>query len=334
MGIRTAREGLRWHLIEAKCGQYDFSSAGEILDAADRQGVEIIWDLLHFGWPSDIDIFDRCWVERFSDFTSAFSRWMRNREGSPTFVAPINEISFLSWAGGDKGFLNPFATDLGAELKRQLVRGACQASNVLRTELPGVRLVSPEPVIHIVGDPLRPEDCRQAAEYRLSMFEAWDMLCGRAHPDLGGREENLDIIGVNYYDRNQWWNFGGTITRFQPEYRPFSEILKEVHQRYQRPMWISETGTEGEDRPKWLRYISDEVRAAMQAGVPIHGICLYPIVNHPGWDDDRHCLNGLWDYSGLSGEREIYDPLAQELVRNKSLESEYHETQYTTTTSN
>ena len=54
---------------------------------------------------------------------------------------------------------------------------------------------------------MRPDDRRQAAEYRLSMFEAWDMLAGRIHPESGGKEEYLDVIGVNYYDRNQCWNF-------------------------------------------------------------------------------------------------------------------------------
>ncbi len=38
-----------------------------------------------------------------------------------------------------------------------------------------------------------------------------------------------------------------------------------------------------------------------------------PIVNHPGWLDDRHCYNGLWDYPDDQGEREIYQPLAIEL---------------------
>ena len=45
------------------------------------------------------------------------------------------------------------------------------------------------------------------------MFEAWDMLTGRAQPELGGKEKYLDVIGVNYYDRNQWWNHGKTIRR-------------------------------------------------------------------------------------------------------------------------
>lgn len=157
------------------------------------------------------------------------------------------------------------------------------------------------------------------------MFEAWDMLAGRAHPDLGGKELYLDVIGVNYYDRNQWWNYGGTISRHEPEYRPFREILGEIYARYQRPLFVSETGTENEDRPYWLAYIAQEAQAAMELGVPVQGICLYPILNHPGWDDDRHCFNGLWDYPSPNGDREIYQPLADEVERQKHLERANYE---------
>ena len=45
---------------------------------------------------------------------------------------------------------------------------------------------------------------------------------------------------------------------------------------------------------------------------------LYPIVNHPGWVDDRHCHNGLWDYADENGVREIYEPLAMELARQQT----------------
>jgi len=329
IGILTAREGLRWHLIETEPGRYDFSSALPILEAAQRQGIQIIWDLFHFGWPSRLDIFDPSWVESFAGFASAFARVLRSEMTEPVFVSPVNEISFLCWAGGDAAYLNPFATGRAAELKRQLVRGALKASDAIRAERRDARLVSPEPVIHIVGDPNRPDDLLQASQYRSAMFEAWDMLSGRAQPELSGKESYLDVIGVNYYDRNQWRNHGNTIWRDERDYRPFREILAEVYARYQRPLFVSETGTEGQDRPYWLAYIAEEVRAAIGAGVPLHGICLYPILNHPGWDDDRHCCNGLWDYPQPDGEREIYKPLADELERQKHLKREYHETFFT-----
>ena len=325
VGMRTAREGLRWHLIESQPGKYDFSSALRIHDAAQSQGVQIIWDLLHFGWPEWLDVFTTDWLQSFGEFAAAFAKVLAKETSGTPFVAPVNEISFVSWAGGDVEYINPFSRGRGPELKRQLVRAVLLSSDAVRAEIPAVRLVAPEPVIHIVGDPTQPEDVLRAAEYRLSMFESWDWISGRAQPELGGHPSYLDIIGINYYNRNQWWNHGEIIWLHDPEYRPFREILMEVHARYQRPMFIAETGTEDEDRPAWLAYIAAEAFAARRAGAELHGICLYPILNHPGWDDDRHCKNGLWDYPQPDGSREIYQPLAAELARQQLLEGEIYE---------
>jgi UDP-galactopyranose mutase len=95
-------------------------------------------------------------------------------------------------------------------------------------------------------------------------------------------------------------------------------LLAEVRQRYGRPLFISETGIEDERRPEWLAYVVDEVLAAIARGVPVEGVCLYPIVNHPGWADDRHCHNGLWGYCNANGHRQIYKPLDEELSRQQS----------------
>src|SRR5579871_410094 len=51
LGIHTVRDGIRWHLIESKPGQYDFSSVRPMLYAARRAGVQVIWDIFHYGWP-------------------------------------------------------------------------------------------------------------------------------------------------------------------------------------------------------------------------------------------------------------------------------------------
>jgi len=109
------------------------------------------------------------------------------------------------------------------------------------------------------------------------------------------------------------------IPRTHPQYRPFREMLAEVYERYRRPLFIAETGTESRSRLPWFRYVCDEVLAAMDNHIPIEGICLYPIVNHPGWVDDRHCPNGLWDYADDRGNRKIYVPLAEELQRYRAV---------------
>lgn len=312
-GLLTVREGIRWHLIEQQPGKYDFSSVLPMIRTARDMGMEVIWDLFHYGWPDDLDIFSPAFVERFEGLVLAFTQLLTNETDTIPFMTPMNEISFVSWGGGDVAYINPFAQGRGDELKAQLVRAAIAAIEAIWHINPRARIVHIDPVINIIADPKRLSDRILAENYRLSQYQAWDMIAGRQHPELGGKEKYLDIIGVNYYDRNQWIHNQPPMKITDPLYCPFRYMLQEVYERYERPLFIGETGTEDDSRPTWFNYVCTEVIAAMQNGIPIEGVCLYPIVNHPGWDDDRHCHNGLWDYSNEVGNREIYKPLAQQL---------------------
>ena len=322
IGMRTMRDGVRWHLIETTPGNYDFSSLVPMLTAAREADVEVIWDLMHYGWPDDLDLFSADFVRRFADFAAAFAEVATAESRGPIWVVPVNEISFFAWAAGEIGIFNPFARHRGDDVKFQLVRSAVSAIEAMRRVNPGIRVVHTEPMINVVPHPDRPHEQAAAEGHRLAQYAALDMIAGRLRPDLGGREDFLDVIGVNYYIHNQWVFPGGhgtTIEPSQPQYRPVWQMLKEVHERYARPLFIAETGIEDEARPAWLRYIGYETRRAIREGVPVEGLCLYPIVNHPGWDDDRHCHNGLWDYPDENGERDLYEPLARELLAQQTL---------------
>ena len=94
-------------------------------------------------------------------------------------------------------------------------------------------------------------------------------------------------------------------------------MLRELYNRYRRPVIIAETGIEADARADWLRYISREALGARALGAQLEAVCLYPIVDHPGWEDDRHCPNGLWGYADRSGNRPIDAAFAEELVRQQ-----------------
>lgn len=328
VGIRTVRSAARWHLIERVPGNYDFSSLDWQLEAADSHGLELLLDVLHFGVPDHVDLFDREFPARFAEFAAALATHLLRRGHSHPFLAPVNEMSFHSWAGAEKAAISPFCVGRGRELKHNLVRAYIAASDALRQLMPDVRLIAPEPAIHIVGDPAKPGDEEEAASQTLAYFEAWDLLEGRLHPELGGAPRYLDIIGVNFYWRNEWQHNSGPIHRSDPRWRPFSRILMDIWCRYGRPLFVSETGTEDDYRAEWLEYICDEASLALSEGVPLYGICWYPIINHPGWDDDRHCHNGLFDYADDVGNRDIHRPLAEVILRQQKRFTEFEFADY------
>lgn len=317
--IKVARDGIRWHLIEPTPFHYDFTSVLPMLRAARQTGTQIIWDLCHYGWPNDIDIFSSEFVRRFASMAREFARVSNEETDLPLSVAPVNEISFFAWAGGESAYLNPFETERPHELKAQLVRAAIEAIEAVWSVNPQARIVHTDPLINVVHNRARPEEFAIAEYYRLLMFQAWDMLAGRRRPELGGDEKYLDVIGVNFYSNNQWL-CGETsfhperwLDVSDPQYRPLNDLLREVYERYRRPMFIAETGGEACDRVDWLRYVGNEVREALKLGVPLEGLCLYPILDFPGWGDDRHCETGLWGYADAEGHRELFAPLAKEL---------------------
>ena len=318
VGIRAARDAVRWYLVEHH-GGYDWSSVLSMIRAARDTGIQVIWDLFHFGGPDGLDLDSDEFRDRFAAFARAFTRLLLAETDEPPVLAPINEISFLAHAAGDKGFFHPFRRKEGDRVKRQLVRATLAACRAIRELAPGARLVHTDPIINVIADPHRPEDRLEAENYRLSQYAAWDMIAGRREPELGGAPEYLDILGADYYIYNQWILEGKAVVPSSPLHLPPRFMLREVARRYGRPLFIAETGTEGDARPEWLAYIGREVRAARAIGVDVEGICLYPIVDHPGWEDNRHCPNGLWGYADASGERPIDEPYARELARQQDL---------------
>jgi hypothetical protein len=315
VGMTACRDGVSWVKVDRGRREYDFSSVRPLLEAAERSGLQVIWDLMHFGWPADVDVFAPTFPGRFARYACAFATWLSEHSDARAMITPINEISFLAWAGGDVRCMNPFAAARGVELKAQLVRATIEAIEAIRQVLPEARFLQPEPLIQIVPNPDHPKTWRRVESDNLLQYQAWDMLSGQVWPSLGGDPRYLDILGVNYYPDNQFMLDGTTIRRDDPRYTPFSSLLIAASARYGRPMLISETGNEGAERAPWLRYVCDECVVALNADCELHGVTLYPIVNHPGWLDERHCENGLWDFADDAGERTLYSPLAEEIHR-------------------
>jgi len=327
MGIRSVRETVRWHLVEKSPGVFDFASVDPMLEAARRHKIQLVWDLCHYGWPNGLDIFDQAFIDRFARFARAVAQHVRDGSEEVPLYTPINEISFFAWAAGEVGWFYPYGKGRGGELKRQLIRACIAGIEAIWDVDARARIVAVEPVIHVVPPTDRPELAAEAAAYRNSQFEAADMLIGAMCPELGGNPRYLDVLGVNFYHDNQWEHPGGRkiawhIHPRDPRWRPFHLLLKEVYERYQRPIFIAETSHVGVGRAEWIRELTDEVVKAVTIGVPVHAVCLYPIIDRFEWDDPAHWHNsGLWDFApDANGNfiRVLNEPYAVEYRRSQA----------------
>jgi hypothetical protein len=196
--------------------------------------------------------------------------------------------------------MHPYAKGSDHIVKRQLVRATIAACDAIWSDDPAVRVLHPEPLIHVVAPRDRADLVQMAALQRNAQFEAWDMLAGSLEPELGGHPRYLDLLGANYYHTNQWEHPDVRIAwDAQPRDErlvPLSALLEELHTRYGRPLLIAETSHFGSGRAQWLAEIAAEAEVACRSGVPLQGICIYPVLDRPDWEDPGHWHHsGLWD---------------------------------------
>lgn len=304
--VRTVREGLRWATIEKSPGRYDWSSAAPMWDAASEEGVAVIWDICHWGYPEDIDFFSDAFVHRMADFGAAAVEEMRRRGAPPAGIVPVNEVNFWSWAGGFRGFFPPFVKERGDEVKRQLVRAFVTVSDRLRPLVGGAPMIAGEPLVVVHPPKGGGHDPAHLAMEQEGMHGAWEALLGNLWPELGGHRDVFDWVGVNYYPHNQW-ELGATemMPLDDPRRVRLSKLLIELQARYRKPILITETGDEQPGCAPWMRMVGGEALEAMSRGADIRGICLYPAMDYPGWDDNRQCPCGLFETDAEYGERRV-----------------------------
>jgi hypothetical protein len=313
IGILSFRDGLRWHAIEARRNVYEWGNAETLIEAARMTRSDVIWDLCHYGWPDWLDVWSEEFPSRFAAFASAAAEHIVERGLAPKFCL-INEISFMAWAGGEVAHFYPGQRGRGAELKAQLCRAVIAAAQAIRSTTPDAMFISAEPLIHVLSHSVSKKVRAAATAYCASQYEALDMLLGMRNAEMSGDQALIDVVGLNFYPENQWYLNGPTIPFGHHDFRPLRLMLQDTYARYGKPLLISETGAENSCRASWLHYVCGEVDAAAAAGVPILGVCIYPVLEYPGWDNDRRCAVGLLSGASESGERSLDTEFAAELL--------------------
>jgi beta-glucosidase/6-phospho-beta-glucosidase/beta-galactosidase len=308
-GLLTVRESIGWRLSEPVPHRHDLARAVHVATTARRHGLQVVWTFMHYGTPPDVSLFDDALVERFASFAAAAARALAPLHDEPPVYNLINEIGYVAWAASHTNLIHPYVGDpqglgehteaSGYDVKRRLVQAVLAGIAAVRAVDPRARFLHVEPVVHVVAPHEQPELADLAERIAGYQWQVWDLIAGRLDPQLGGHADALDLVGVNHYHSGQWE--AGTERRLRwhegdPRRRPFSALLQAAWDRYRRPLIVAETSHIGVGRARWLDEVAGEVASARAAGVPVEGLCLYPLVDRHDWGDTAHWHHsGLWD---------------------------------------
>jgi hypothetical protein len=339
MGIKTVREGIRWSFVEHSPGVYDFSEVKNRMEAAQKTGIQQLWDICHFGYPDGLMPTHPQFAGRLTRLCEAFTKLYRQSTDDPLILTPINEISFLSWLSGDARGTVPFGSGAGFDQKYHLCKAAIEAISGVKSIDPAAQIMMVEPLVHVHPQP--GQDTNEAITgFNEAQFQAMDMITGRMCPELGGTARHMDLAGFNFYYNNQWEHCGPVLGWCKEERRTsFTTLLKGAWERYNIPVVLSETGHFGVDRTAWMQLITEDCIEAMKAGIPLKGVCIYPVLDRPDWDFPENLIPcGIWtydqshkrstDWAYLKGVQDCHQQLESYLRKNSqkdkiAMENEY-----------
>lgn len=328
LGIAVAREGVPWPMVERSPGAYDFTSIDPFIAAMQTHKVQPIWDLCHYGYPDDTDPFAPDFADRFAAYARATAEYVHGKLPGPAFFTPVNEITFFGFMAGEWGWAAPFLRTREDRLRLRLAICAADIAAVkaIRAVEPSARMVHIDPLILVVPPADRPDLADEAwRETYDDAFFAFDVISGAKHPELGGSPEVLDVVGVNNYSFGQMeYRENGphaALAPDDPRIVPLADLLERAWTRYRRPMVVAETSGLKGGRDEWLNDVVNEALAAVNRGVDLHGVCLFPAVDMPDWHTGEWVHNGIADLEAQADgslKRTPFAPYVEALRRWQS----------------
>ncbi|HZO90022.1 MAG TPA: beta-galactosidase [Chthonomonadaceae bacterium] len=282
LGMRWTREDARWHLCEPEPGRYDFAPLEPMIEAARDQNVQIVWSWMHYGCPTFVNPLNENFPERLADFGARHLEWLQAHGIADVLVCPINEISYYTWHVSTLGSWYPFVRDEGHPLKERLMAAHRRCYERAKQILPGIQILMIDPFYYAVGSEDDPDSLEEAAFWRNAALEAADRLC-----------DWTDILGMNFYADGQvecYWEphthhyDRRMLPMDDPRRISLTEALRLFRERYgQKPVLVTETSVRGDERGPWITQMTDWAVAALQEGLPLRGLCWYPVLDVPDW---------------------------------------------------
>lgn len=318
LGVNHFRFGVDWARVEPRRGEINEAALRQYAEMAHKcreAGIEPIVSLWHFTLPDWLYPKDKSKANFLNpDIRNAWQAHVRRvvkaTKGDVRIYVPQNEPNGalqLGWIGAHwpPGLLvHPGSYKKAMQVSAGMFR---DAASIVREERRDALIMGiyslPEWKKAKYADPTR-------SIYHLMQHQNYD------HLDMVA--DTCDLIGVNYYYSQQ-----ASLMRFL--FRPVGEhnsqytqlgweiaptglchVLKEINERYHKPIVISENGIGTQSGQKSIRYFREHVaqmRRAMNDGVDVRGYFPWTLVDNYEWTEGWIPRFGIFSFDKTTHDR-------------------------------
>ena len=334
LGIQAIRYPILWEQIAPDgLAQADWSWADERLSYLNTLGIRPIVGLIHHGsGPRHTSLIDPAFPEQLADYARAVAQrypWL-------THYTPVNEPLTTARFSGLYGHWYPHGQD-DATFVRALLnqcRATVLSIQAIRQINPHAQLVQTEDLGKTFSTPLLAYQAQFENDRR---WLSLDLLCGDINPShplwhylrqSGAEEAELlwfqahpclpDMVGINRYvcgdrfiderlDRYPSHTHGGNGKHVYADVEAVwvcaegiydhATLLKEVWERYQRPLAITEAhlGCTREEQLRWLKEIWQVAQSLHRHSIDIRAVTVWSLLGTYDWNSLVTRADGFYE---------------------------------------
>lgn len=313
-GADAIRYGVPWYRVEPEPGVFVWDWLDPVVDHLLDRGLVPVVDLVHYGTPLWLAAAaaDPTYPERVAAYAGAVATRYADRL---TVYTPANEPAVNAEWCGETGAWPPYLTgpDGWTTVAAALARGIVLTQQAVAAAVPDATFVHVEAAFRYElpeGSGPAHDALVAAARTRAQrdlLIE--DLVCGTVgddHPLVAylhrhGMPDSAlewhratpappDVMGVNFYPHLSTGVVEGDVSSRAPA-RGLSgadgleEVLRRFHERYGRPVFLTETSSRGDATAHiaWLQESVDRIVQLRSEGLPVAGYTWFPLFDLLDW---------------------------------------------------
>lgn len=309
-----------WYRMQPHPGKFDFEWADQVVDYAEKLGIELVPDIVHYGCPEWMPeaFLDADYVERVTAFAVACAERYKGRIKAYT---PLNEPYMTGVFSALRAEWPPYKSGLDSYIRvlTQICLGIQKTTKAIKAVDASAACWAVE-VVHNYNGSSSAEAAAYAKEALRRDLVYWDMVHGKVDQkhefyqwllSNGATEKQLqqllenavqlDLIGLNFYpwtSKTVELKNGEVVEREDDvDGSRLLQLLRDVYAHTGAKLMVTETSAHGgggkrsssvrksapDMRCNWMDETMEAVRVAREEGLPVVGYTQFPLFTMVDW---------------------------------------------------